>query len=365
MKLFASFSYPLAHLFKLLFKAIIFLIVAAVLVVASFLVFAMLMEFKPDSHTVLPARGNARSEVLNANEVTLLTWNIGYGGLGAEADFFYDGGKMMRPEKNMFEKYLEGITVYLTNPELADFILLQEVDQNARRSYYTDQVEKLCSILNGYTCVFAVNYRVGFVPVPLTSPMGKVTSGLLNFSNIEPLESVRISFPGNYPWPTRLFNLKRCFILQRFTVANGRELVIINTHNSAFDKGDLRKIQLETLRQVALEEYRRGKYVVIGGDWNMNPPGFEEIQYLNGDVKFTLNERIPDGYFPDGWTMAFDPHTPTNRKVDQLYLRGHTPTTTIDFFLLSPNIQLIEVKTEDMAFSVSDHHPVKIKIRFN
>ena len=38
-----------------------------------------------------------------------MTWNIGYGGLGAETDFFYDSGTMVTTPEEWVKKYTAGI----------------------------------------------------------------------------------------------------------------------------------------------------------------------------------------------------------------------------------------------------------------
>ena len=68
------------------------------------------------------------------NELTLLTWNIGYASLDAESDFFVDGGKNSRGRSEAAVKEnLDSIISVITetNP---DILLLQEVDETARRS---------------------------------------------------------------------------------------------------------------------------------------------------------------------------------------------------------------------------------------
>ena len=64
---------------------------------------------------------------------------------------------------------------------------------------------------------------------------------------------------------------------------------------------------------------------------------------------------------PD-WIWAYDPATPTNRRVAVPYERAHSLTTIIDYYLLSPNIHLIDVKTAEVDFNYSDHQPVKLKV---
>jgi endonuclease/exonuclease/phosphatase family metal-dependent hydrolase len=45
------------------------------------------------------------------------------------------------------------------------------------------------------------------------------------------------------------------------------------------------------------------------------------------------------------------------------YQANKTYTTVIDFFLLSPNIELLEVKGMPNGFEYSDHQPVRMMIK--
>ena len=66
--------------------------------------------------------------------------------------------------------------------------------------------------------------------------------------------------------------------------------------------------------------------------------------------------------FPAGWRSAHDPSYPSNRNVDMPLKSGVTKTTVIDFFILSPNVRVIEVKTKPRDFAFSDHNPALLKL---
>ena len=186
---------------------------------------------------------------------------------------------------------------------------------------------------------------------------------MATFSRFRIDSAARHGFDKHMPWPGRLFYLKRCFLTSRVFLHDSNQLVLVNIHNSAFDTGGiLRKRQMEMIKKFMIEEYKKGNYLVAGGDWNANPPGFrkEMIRTLDRikQVEFTdLNE-----YFPD-WEFATDLTAPTNRDVDTPYKQGITPTTIIDFFLVSPNVKVIRTKTFNTGFTWSDHQPVYLRIR--
>lgn len=340
-----------------------FVVIILVLLIVA-LVLATLTDYQPSDREQMTPDGNTESTHVSKNEISLLTWNIGYGGLGSEMDFFYEGGKQVRPTIAKSEQYLRGIQNFISSHNQTDFILLQEVDKKARRSHWKNQVEFLAKMLTYHNWVFAKNYDVPFVPIPVNQPMGRVTGGLVNFSKYCPITSVRVPFPGDLGWPQSLFLLDRCYLIQRFVTLNEKVLVVINTHNSAFDNGEKRKQQLDLLKLEALTEYQKGNYVVIGGDWNLNPPDFDMNEINNGDcASFNSAGSIQSDFFPTGWKWAYDENIPTNRQVDQPYQQGQTPATTLDFFLLSPNVELLEVNAFDLKFENSDHNPVRILIR--
>jgi len=353
-------------------KIVIIVILSLIALIAVLLILATLDDFKPKPVENLAHTGKAPLIDKSDRIFTIQTWNIGYFGLGKDCDFFYDGGKMTRPSKEQYREYSSGALKYLTEQAKADFYFFQEVDERSRRSYNDNQVERFREVFPGMESAFAVNYDVAFVPVPFTNPMGKVKSGLLVFSAFHSEEYTRYAFPGGYSWPKQLFMLDRCFLLSRFKLPGGKELVLINTHNEAFDNGDQRRTQLAVLKDLMLQEYEKGNYVVTGGDWNQNPVGYsiERLQiaryskgFENGDLGRVIEPAIEADFFPPGWQWVFDPSLPTNRDVIAPFEKGKTKTTIIDFFVVSPNVNMLDVKTIDLGFQWADHQPVRMTMK--
>jgi endonuclease/exonuclease/phosphatase family metal-dependent hydrolase len=293
-----------------------------------------------------------------------MIWNIGYAGLGAEMDFFYDEGKQVRPSKELSRKYLDGIKSFIKSQQKIDFWLFQEVDVKARRSHYKNEVEEILSSVPGYHDIFTINYKVPFVPVPVYEPMGYVKGGMLTLSSLLPNMAERHAYPLIASWPDKLFLLDRCFILTRFKLDNGKDLFILNTHNSAYVYDSvLRLKELQIIKDKMLEEYSKGNYVIAGGDWNANPPYFSPVDGFNGQ-KFEPSKVLmkPD-LLPSEWTWAFDPSAPTNRKNYKPFVKGENETTYLDYYIVSPNIEIIKTKTIDLNFENSDHNPVYLQVR--
>jgi endonuclease/exonuclease/phosphatase family metal-dependent hydrolase len=240
---------------------------------------------------------------------------------------------------------------------------LQEVDFDAKRSYRFNQSNLIADALPMHNFATAINYKVSYVPVPLSEPMGRVKSGMMQLSKYVPSVENRHAYPQILPWPDRLFLLDRCFTESRFNLSNGKELIVINTHNSAFvDQQELMEKELAVIKAFMLMEYQKGNYVVAGGDWNMNPPNYKPAENYNGHIYAASAVAITSEYLPADWIIAFDPAHPSNRHLDQAFVKGVTPTTTIDYFIVSPNVQLLKLEAIDLDFADSDHNPIFIEL---
>jgi endonuclease/exonuclease/phosphatase family metal-dependent hydrolase len=340
-------------------KVLLFIILFLVLLLAGIIIYAIISDYKPDEKITLFNADNP-GMINDSINITLITWNIGYCGLDKDMDFFYDGGtKVATPEQQCL-KNLSAVKKFISENDTIDFFLVQEIDRNSKRSYHIDEFDSVGKVLEAYHPFFAKNYDVFFVPVPPLNPMGKVVSGLATYSRQQPSSSVRYQFPGEYGFPTQLFMLDRCFMVNRYPLVNGKELLVINTHNEAFDPGEIRKAQMAYLKEFLLSEYEKGNYLITGGDWNQTPPEFKP--------EFTVNKVNTDqmmmgsDYLPPEWKWVYDSKTPSNRTVIEAYDPATTTTTVIDLFLLSPNIRMISSECINLNFENSDHNPVRIKV---
>jgi endonuclease/exonuclease/phosphatase family metal-dependent hydrolase len=214
-------------------------------------------------------------------------------------DFFMTG-KGCENNEEQFRLNFKAVDQFLQSQDSVDIFMLQEVDQHSKRSYRFNEVEQLTAAFTDYSSFYGKNYDVFFVPVPPSSPMGSVNSGLLSLSRFAPENAERYSFPGRYSWPTRLFMLDRCFLVMRFEMSKGKQLLVINTHNEAYDDGSIRDQQMAYLKEFMIAEYAKGNYILVGGDWNQCPPGF--IPAFSGEVFDTVDYKgIEPDYLPPDW----------------------------------------------------------------
>ncbi|ABR31481.1 endonuclease [Thermosipho melanesiensis] len=322
------------------------------------ILFAAIFDYKPENVENVKICEKATG-VLNKNTLTIFDWNIGYAGLGKDMDFFLDGGKNAIVPSKLVGEYLNGILEVLREKR-ADIYLFQEIDVKSWRTHYVNQLEFLKQI-GDYDIAFAYNYKVLFVPVPYLNPMGKVEAGLATFSKYKIDEAKRYSLPGEYSWPTKLFQLDRCLLLTRIRTLNNKELVLLNIHPSAYDKGGvLREKQLKFIMKLAKNEYEKGNYVVIGGDWNSE--FYSEKLFGYTEEKPEAYIKLPELFKLNGWKWGISKNAPTNRSISAPYVKGETFVTVIDGFYVSPNIEILEVENLDLGFEYSDHNPVVMKI---
>lgn len=130
------------------------------------------------------------------------------------------------------------------------FIMLQEIDRNSKRSYNDNQFKGLMEKMSGYSYFFAPNYKAGFVPVPISEPMGKVDAGIVTLKSGKVSEALRYAYPSPDEWPSELFRPKQCFLLTRIPTKSGKDLVLINTHNSPdSDAAEVRNQELSLLKK--------------------------------------------------------------------------------------------------------------------
>ena len=351
-------------MFKKILKIILIILAVVVVLAGALFAWLSIAEFKPEPIMQVDFTSEPGSQALHEGDtLNILGWNIGYAGLGAESDFFMDGGEEVKAaDKDTVTRYLDGIynTLYTSDKEGYDIVMLQEVDENSGRTYGIDETE----YLGIYNHSYAYNYSCPFVPFPLP-PIGRVNSGLFT-DTVYPIDSAeRIALPCPFSWPVSTANLKRCLLVSYIPVENSdKQLVIVNLHLEAYDDGEGKIAQTNQLREFIQSEYEKGNYVIAGGDFNqIFPSGLDK--YPNEHPDLWEPGIIEDDILPEGWTIAYDLETPSCRLLNQPYDPGDTANTqyyVIDGFLLSPNVELQSVKTLDEGFVNSDHNPVNIQV---
>lgn len=354
---------------KTFFKILLSIVVAFILYFGGVIIYATITKHQPEPLEKVEVMQYSEKK-LDKDTLSLLIWNIGYAGLGDNMDFFYDSGTKVRDTEKRTIENLEAISQILREkaPE-TDFIMLQEVDFNSKRSYGINQYLALDKELSpfGYNLTKATNYKVSFVPMPIFEPLGKTDAGLATFSKYQFNEASRVALPNiGSSWPDNLFLLERCLLVKRFSLKNGKELVLINVHNSAYAGKEKKDAEMNFIKEFVEQEYEKGNYIIMGGDWNQVPPGVDILMWANNYEKEDIYaNNLTFDLFDERFLYAYDPDHSTNRSLRKPFLAKDTYQCLIDFYLISDNITALEIETIDLNFKSSDHQPVYLKVKLN
>ena len=340
------------------------LVLAVVILAAGLLGFLSVTEYRPADRTVLTVEGEALRALKPGDPVTLLTWNIGYGALGDNADFFMDGGKsvntadLTRVQSNM--AFIRS-TIGDLDP---DILLLQETDRSSARSRYVDEYAIFRDGMAGTEAAFANNLKVLFLPYPIP-PIGKVDSGIATFSRFPVTSAERVQLPVPFSWPVSMVNLKRCLLVSRLPVeGTDAELVLVNLHLEAYDDGEGKAEQTRMLVALLEEEAAKGNYVIAGGDFNQIFSSEDKTPFTAGPGLWAPGE-IDVSVFGGGWQFLMDETVPTCRSLDQPYAGAEKEGFQyylIDGFIVSGNLRVDALETQDLDFVSSDHNPVLLQV---
>ena len=352
---------------KKVIRAVVITVLLLAFIAVTVLAYLTVDEFRPEDVESLEIAGETDDVIAKGKSIRIMSWNLGYGALGDNSDFFMDGGKMVyTADEDRVHQNLDGIASEI-DKIAPDILITQETDLSSARSYFVDEPEYLsdhsvADVFDGQN-TFAYNFMVSFVPVPVP-PIGKVHSGIATFSKFKMDSANRITLPCPFKWPLRTFNLKRCLQEVRIPISGSdKELVLINLHLEAYDSGEGKIAQTAILKQLLLDEVEKGNYVVAGGDFNQIfsntdtsayallegtwQPGFIDITEYGNDLRFIA-----------------DPEYPSARSLDRPLVSAENKDYrnfqyyVIDGFVVSKNIEVEQMYTDNLNFECSDHNPV-------
>lgn len=338
-----------------------------VLLAGGVIGFLSATEYRPDEIETVAVEGTPSKELSVGESFTVLSWNAGYGALDETADFFMDGGKSVRAEDaETVEENLDGILA-VTKSLDPDIVFYQEVDVDSSRSKYVKEYDRLKHSFDGYTSSLAENYKVAYVPYPVPT-LGKVDSGVATFCSYPVKNASRVQLPVPFSWPVRIINLKRCLLVSRVPVSGSdKELVLVNLHLEAYDEGEGKIAQTQMLADFLNQEACKGNYVIAGGDFNQTFSSADVSAYPTYPGNWESG-KIDVENIGEGWQFLMDESVPSCRLLNRPYAGGDKASFQyylIDGFIVSANVTVESVKTQDIGFVHSDHNPVLMRVALN
>ena len=364
---------------KLFLKILIITLSSILVFLISFVCYLEISYYRIGD-TNIDVLNNQENLVLLDEEYVITTYNIGFGAYDRDYSFFMDKGYMgdgtvttgkygKAVSKENALKNTNGAISILESLN-SDFMILEEVDTKSSRSYKINQMNLIVEKFNNYSYTFASNFHSAFLPYPLHDMHGVVNAGILTLSKYNMSESMRYELPIDESFLNKFFDLDRCINLVRYKVnASDKELVIISAHLSAYDEGGVyRKKQIELLKTLIQDEYDKGNYVIVGGDFNHD--------IASGGSNFPTTQLKPDwiqvleqNEFGPNFKIVSDNTNPSCRDADIPWEEGITYATVVDGFIVSNNIDVTFIKnianigSEDINFMYSDHNPVMMKFK--
>lgn len=341
-------------------KSITALIILALLI-GLYISYLYLTDFDPEDKVQLPIYYNQVKALPLDEPISITTWNIGYGGLDAFKDKYRQKGKGTRASslENVMEN-LDGITETIDqiNP---DILFFQELDIKSSRSFKIDELDYFSEKYPHYNHVFGGNFNVAWIPFPLFRPLGRVESGLAIFSRFGLNDSYRYSLPGQEDGFFKFFDYDRCLILNEYELANDKSLIVANLHLSDFEQtGQRRHDEFSFLKEFLNELKLLGNYIIVGGDWNHNLPNTDPYYFESDEEWPTWLKNIPEDFEIDGFKWAVTSFSPTVRNLNKPFEKNSSFLAVTSGFLVSDNVEIVDVKTLNLDFQHSYHNPVTL-----
>ena len=343
-------------------KRLLLIPLAVILVIAGYVIYVFAAYHRIGDIDSLPVKGEGTAEALpEEKELTLLSFNIGFGAYSDDYSFFMDGGKYSRVlSREAAEENVSAVRS-LIDRESPDLVLLQEVDLNSTRSYHLNETEMITEGAP-YSSVFAQNYDSPYLFYPVTCPHGRSRSGILTLSSVKIQSAARKELPIETS-VMKLIDLDRCYSKSYIPTEKGT-LVLFNLHLSAYTSdGTIADEQLRVLTSDMTAEREAGNYVIAGGDFNKDLLGNASLVFGVDGGNYTWAKPIPEGIIPPSLTLCASDNAPSCRNADEPYTPGHTFVLTVDGFLVSDNVEALKCETLDLSFANSDHNPVKLTFK--
>lgn len=349
--------------FKKIIISVVSVVVCLLILAIGYVSYLFIDYSRIEDNQTLQITDNVTDVVPTNTTLKAVSYNIGFCAYTQDFSFFMDGGKESRAKsEESVISVLAGIDnlLWLEN---ADFVMLEEVDEDSDRSHHVNQRKHITEHMNTYDSVFATNFDSAYLFYPFTKPHGKSLSGILTLSKYSIDSSIRRSLPVEDS-VMKIVDLDRCYSVSRLKTDNDKELVLYTVHLSAYTSdGTIATKQLEMLIEDMKAEVNKGNYVVCGGDFNKDLlQNSGEIFGVSGE-DYTWAQPFPTKLL-EGTKLSlvapFNEQNPvaTCRDTGDVYKEEGQFKVTLDGFIVSDNVEVSQSDVIDTEFVYSDHNPV-------
>lgn len=345
-------------------RIILIIVLVIIIIVSAYVAYAFSKYYRLPDKQDLDVSNGASTTALTETEYKVMTYNAGFGAYEPDFSFFMDGGEQSWAfSKERVVTNMDNITSYL-KAQNADVILLQEIDEDATRTYHVNERNMVEQALYDYDNCFAQNWDSPFLFYPLTQPHGKTRSGIITLSKLTIDDAIRRSVPVEDSM-MKIVDLDRCYSKSYVPVEGGGDLVLYNVHLSAYTSdGTVSDDQLKMLVEDMENEYSKGNYTISGGDFNKDLLGDSSEYFgIKGSDDYSWCKPINMSVFEGKHlTLIKSSNAPSTRVTDAPYNPDQF-VAVLDGFIVSDNVEVISNENIDTGFAYSDHNPVTMRFK--
>jgi endonuclease/exonuclease/phosphatase family metal-dependent hydrolase len=331
-----------------------------------------------------PVYRRARAHPVDApaapDVVRVMNWNIKFG--GARIDFFFDcfGDRVLMSRREVVDN-LDALAAAIRHFD-PDVLLLQEVDIDAKRSDYVDQLQYLLDHTQLSYGVYASQWRADFIP---SDGLGAMDDGnaILSRWPLHDARRIALARRTDQSKAERYFYLQRNILLAQTDIPGGAPLAVVNIHADAYGKDGTKLDHIARFEQELDRLNTEGMRFVAGGDLNTLPPGSTKLSGFPDSV-CTDEDYVADDYSSEteallGLYADYEPYVTTetyqadqaryfthtvqgpesggfwNRTLDYLFTNG-------DFVDASGTVHQDEASGGIETMLLSDHAPVEVEL---
>ncbi|MDD6467839.1 MAG: hypothetical protein PUF50_06620 [Erysipelotrichaceae bacterium] len=365
------YNHPIAHIsLQTLFILIVLCSLFFVTMVGSNVAY-MQYQYKnrlTEDETQLKVNRNRTWYMEPKKEYHALSYNIGFGAHTPEFSNRFENGQMENGKKTK-GKYNFGISAEQVNTNMHeiqqyvkeldhDFYLFQNVDHASTRSYMIDQQEILSTGLSRYSRIGSPFQHSSYLFYPYPQERGLINSELLTYSRYKTTYGMVKKLPVNYSFFQKFSEPDYGFSVCWLPVAN-TDVYFVLINVQFIQDPNMRKAQLETVMELAKEEYLDGNYVMMGGTFNFDASVIEKTSKQKKPkwIDSITNYEITDGFR----FVPFENETEHSswRSADLPYELGTNYEAILDGFIVSDNITA-SAKILDTQFQYSNHNPIEL-----
>jgi endonuclease/exonuclease/phosphatase family metal-dependent hydrolase len=322
---------------KKIIRFLFLVILSLLLVLVGFYFWASSPNFSSDEYVKTYTNSYPKETKIDS-VFSVVTYNIGYLS-GMTNNLAVD------MPKSLFDKNLQLVLDKFKNLNV-DLIAFQEIDFASKRSYDTNQQDKIAAL--GYNYVAqTINWDKKYLPYPefpISKHFGRILSGQSVLSKYEITDQERVELERNKtnPFYYDAFYIDRLAQIIKIKIQN-ETLVVINVHLEAFHQ-ETRLVQTKKIIEI-YNKYSDEFPTLLLGDFN------SDIQYDNACIDLLLN-------LPNTGNAAFD------KNALQNTFDSNNPTERLDYIFYNTDyIEYIDGRVLTEFEQASDHLPLMMNFK--